>query len=118
MLPLRELQDRWAGANGLRGSPAIRWSAVKGSPMIAPLPHRWQTVAVSLISLAVRLYSGERYRVRVAFFCFCFSAANVSRVVACRRQYSLPVVSWPQSRQGLGKAISVCFCLLCKSLNL
>jgi hypothetical protein len=86
LLPLRELQDRWAGARGLRGSPAIRWSAVKGSLVIAPLPHRWQTVAVSLISLAVRLYSGERYRVLVAFFCFCFSAAKVSRVVAWRKQ--------------------------------
>ena len=86
MLPLRELQLRCAGANGLSGSPAIRWSAVKGSPMIGPLPHRWHTVAVSLMSLAVCLYSGERYRVRLAFLSFCFSAAIVSRVVAWRRQ--------------------------------
>jgi hypothetical protein len=41
----------------------------------------------------------------VAFLCFCFSAAKVSLVVAWRKQYSLPVVSWPQSRQGLGNAI-------------
>jgi len=69
---------------------------------MVPLPHRWQTVAVSLMSRAIRLYSGERYRVRPAFLCFSFSAANVSLAVAWRRQYSPPVVSAPQSRQGLG----------------
>lgn len=117
-MPLRLLQDRWAGASGLSGSPAIRWSAVKGSPGWLPLPHRWQMVALSRMCLAIALYCGERYRVRLAFLCFSFSAAIVSRVVAWRRQYSLPVVSWPQSRQGLGKRLICALCLLCKTLNL
>ena len=69
---------------------------------MTPLPQRWQTVAVSLMSLAMRLYSGDLYRVRPAFLCRSFSAANVSLTVAWRRQYRPPVVSAPQSRQGLG----------------
>ena len=102
LLPRRLLQDLCAGASGDSGSPGTRWSAVKGSPIIAPLPHRWQTVAVSLMSRAMRLYSGDLYRVRPAFLCRSFSAANVSLAVAWRRQYRPPVVSVPQSRQGLG----------------
>ena len=69
---------------------------------MTPLPHRWQTVAVSLMSLAMRLYSGDLYRVRPALACRVRSADNVSRAVAWRRQYRPPVVSVPQSRQGLG----------------
>ena len=101
-MPRRLLQDLCAGASGLLASPGTRWSAVKGSPTIGPLLHRWQTVAVSLMRRAMRLYSGDLYKVRPAFLCRSFSAANVSLAVAWRRQYRPPVVSVPQSRQGLG----------------
>ena len=86
MFPLRELQDLCAGASGLLGSLATMWSAVNGSPISGPLPHRWHRVALSRINFAIRLYSGDRYRVRDAFLIFSFSAASVARVVAWRRQ--------------------------------
>jgi hypothetical protein len=45
--PRRELHDRCAALRGLSGSPGTRWSAVQGSVASAPLPHRWQVMAVA-----------------------------------------------------------------------
>jgi len=40
LFPLRELQDLCAAAKGESGSPAIRWSAVKGSLSLAGSLHK------------------------------------------------------------------------------
>jgi hypothetical protein len=52
VLPLRELHDLWAAANGLWGSAGIRWSAVNGSLVRLPSPHIQQCVAVSRMCFA------------------------------------------------------------------
>ena len=53
---LRELQLRWAAANGDEGSPAMMWSAVNGScAPLSPPPQRWQATALALTALALRL---------------------------------------------------------------
>jgi len=52
LLPRRELHDLCAGASGLSGSPAMMWSAVQGSFVLAVCPHSQQCVAVSRMALA------------------------------------------------------------------
>jgi hypothetical protein len=52
VLPLRELHERCAAANGLCGSAGIRWSAVNGSLVRLPSPHIQQCVAVSRMCFA------------------------------------------------------------------
>ena len=58
LAPRRELHERCAALRGLLGSPALMWSAVQGSVASAPLPQRWQVMAVARTYAASRLYLG------------------------------------------------------------
>ena len=55
LLPRLRLQEACAALSSLKGLAGSMWSACQGSLARADSPHRWHSMAVSLICFALRL---------------------------------------------------------------